>query len=94
VCSLVFCVFFVVVCPVVTVLDVVVDVVQERSSLGNAPPTYSEPVCMPDFSSHDEQQLFNKGITLFTFLSFVCFHHLYCNMFLIIFISIFFLFSM
>ena len=49
-------------------LDVVVmsivEVAQERSALCNAPPTYSEPVCMPEFSSPDEHHVFNPGIVL------------------------------
>ncbi|XP_052805642.1 protein C-ets-1-like isoform X2 [Mya arenaria] len=39
------------------------EVVQDRSSLVNAPPTYSEPVCMPEFSGHEDQQVFNQGYT-------------------------------
>ncbi|XP_052254302.1 protein C-ets-1-like [Dreissena polymorpha] len=39
------------------------DMLQERSSLCNVPPTYSEPVCMPEFSCHDDPHVFNQGYT-------------------------------
>ena len=39
----------------------VVEVSQERALLCNAHPTYSEPVCMPEFSSCDEQQIYSPG---------------------------------
>lgn len=37
------------------------EVCQDRSALCNAPPTYSEPVCMPELSNHDDQLSFHRG---------------------------------
>ncbi|XP_060081460.1 protein C-ets-1-like isoform X1 [Ylistrum balloti] len=37
------------------------EVAQERASLCNVPPNYSEPVCMPDFGEHFLQQGYNRS---------------------------------